>query len=131
LSVFIDSGAFVAALFRSDRHHERFRAVFLEPPRRSFTSMLVLSETYSWFLHKLDEESAREFLEFVDAITGLVVLDVPSAIRRDAKRVLDRFRGSKLTYVVAVSLVLIEKNRIKQVWGTDQDLTFTGASLVP
>lgn len=131
MSVFIDSGAFVAALFRSDRHHEPFRAVFLRPPKKSFTSMLVLSETYSWFLHKLDEEAARSFLAFVEAIPGLVVLDVPSVIRRDAKRVLDRFRGSKLTYVDAVSLVLIEQHKIKQVWGTDQDLTFTGARLVP
>jgi hypothetical protein len=93
--------------------------------------MLVLSETYSWFLHKLDEESAREFLAFTEAFEGLTVLDVPSAIRRDARRVLDRFRGSKLTYVDAVSLAFIEKHRIKQVWGTDNDLTFTGATLLP
>ena len=93
--------------------------------------MLVLSETYSWFLHKLDEESARQFLAFVAAIEGLVVLEVPSALRREVQRVLDRFRGSKLPYVDAVSLVLIEKHRIEQVWGTDQDLTFTGAVLVP
>jgi hypothetical protein len=44
---------------------------------------------------------------------------------------LDRFRGSKLTYVDAVSLALIEKHKVKQVWGTDRDLTFTGANLVP
>lgn len=131
MSVFIDSGAFVAALFRSDRHHAEFRAVFARLPRKTFTSMLVLSETYSWFLHKLDEESARAFLAFVDSIEGLVVLDASAALRRDAKRLLDRFRGSKLTYVDAVSLVLIEKHEINQVWGTDQDLTFTGAALVP
>lgn len=93
--------------------------------------MLVLSETYSWFLHKRDEEAARDFLAFVDAIDGLHILDVPSALQREAKRLLDRFRGSKLTYVDAVSLVLIGRHKIKQVWGTDKDLTFTGASLAP
>ena len=93
--------------------------------------MLVVSETYSWFLHKLDEESAREFLGFVNAIEGLTVLDVPAALQRDAQRILDRFRGSKLTYVDAVSLVLIEKHKLKQVWGTDRDLTFSGAALFP
>lgn len=131
MSVFIDSGAFVAALFRSDRHHQAFRALFLKIPRKCSTSMLVVSETYSWFLHKLDEESAREFLGFVNAIEGLTVLDVPAALQRDAQRILDRFRGSKLTYVDAVSLVLIEKHKLKQVWGTDRDLTFSGAALFP
>lgn len=131
MSVFVDSGAFVAALFRSDRHHRAFRALFLTPPRKYFTSMLVVGETYSWFLHKLDEESAREFLAFVDALKGLVVLDVPAALRRDARRVLDKFRGSKLTYVDAVSLALIDSHRLTEVWGTDSDLTFTGAALRP
>ncbi len=131
MSVFIDSGAFVAALFRSDRHHEAVRGLFARLPRKTFTSMLVLSETYSWFLHKLDEESARQFLAFVNALEGLTVLDAPASLRRDTQRALDRFRGSKLTYVDAVSLVLIEKHEIKQVWGTDRDLAFTGAVLFP
>ena len=93
--------------------------------------MLVLSETYSWFLHKLDEGAAREFLAFVDVLKGLVVFDVPASMRKDAQRTLDRFRGTKLTYVDAVSLALIEKHKIKSVWGTDHDLTFTGARLLP
>lgn len=131
MSVFIDSGAFVAALFRSDRHHEAFRALFLRPPRSCFTSMLVVSETYSWFLHKRDEGSARQFLGFVSAITGLAVLDVPGKLGKEIVRVLDRFRGSKLTYVDAASLVLVQKHKIREVWGVDNDLTFTGARLIP
>lgn len=131
MTVFLDSGGFVAALFRTDRHHERLRSFFAKPPRRSVTSMLVVSETYSWFLHKLDEEAARDFLDFVGAVPGLEVLDVPARLRTETRKVLNRFRGSKLTYVDATSLVLIEKHRIKQVCGTDHDLTFTGAALVP
>jgi len=131
VSVFIDSGAFVAALFRSDRHHAAVRLLFLALPRKSFTSVLVVSETYSWFLHKLDEESARDFLAFVDALRGLVVLDAPASSRRHARRVLAEFRGSKLTYVDAVSLALIDQHRVSEVWGTDRDLTFTGAALRP
>ena len=65
------------------------------------------------------------------ALTGLAVIDVPAALQTEARRMLDRFRGSKLTYVDAVSLALIESRRITEVWGTDQDLTFTGATLRP
>ena len=130
MSVFIDSGAFGAAFFRSDRHHESIRSLFMRLPKRCFTSVLIVSETYSWFLHKMDEESARTFLEFIDTLSPLTVLDAPHSLERDTRRMLDRFRGSKLTYVDACSLALIEKHRIKEVWGTDRDLTFTGATLI-
>lgn len=130
MSVFIDSGAFVAALFRGDHHHARMRGLFARPPRKCLSSVLVVSETYSWFLHKRDEEAARSFLDFVNEIDGLEIVETSASATRDTKRMLDRFRGSKLTYVDAFSLVVIDRHRVKDVWGTDRDLTFTGARLV-
>jgi hypothetical protein len=45
--------------------------------------------------------------------------------------VLDRFRGTKLTYVDAASLGWIEQRKIKTVWSTDHHLGLTGAEILP
>ena len=57
----MDSGAFIAFLDASDRQNGAAVALFESPPPRIVTSALVVSETYSWFLHRLGEEAARRF----------------------------------------------------------------------
>ena len=44
---------------------------------------------------------------------------------------LDRLRGSKLTYVDASSLCFMERHKIKTAWATDRHLGLTGASVMP
>ena len=44
---------------------------------------------------------------------------------------LNRLRGTKLTYVDGSSLVFLELHRIGTVWGTDRHLAATGAEVVP
>ena len=46
-------------------------------------------------------------------------------------KTLDRFRGSKLTYVDASSLTLIDQHDIPQVWSTDRHLALSGAQVLP
>jgi predicted nucleic acid-binding protein len=43
---------FIAVLNRRDRHHEQAMALFAGETPHWFTSRLVWSETYSWFLHR-------------------------------------------------------------------------------
>jgi hypothetical protein len=44
---------------------------------------------------------------------------------------LDRFRGSKLTYVDASSLVHVVRKKTPRVWLTDHHLGLTGAEVSP
>jgi hypothetical protein len=44
---------------------------------------------------------------------------------------LERFRGHRLTYVDASSLVFLARLRVPQVWGTDRDLSLEGARVLP
>ena len=44
---------------------------------------------------------------------------------------LDRFRGSKLTYVDASSPALMSRHRIATVWSTDHHLGLAGAEVLP
>ena len=130
-SVFIDSGAFIAFLDRSDRLHADVVGLFARRPRRWTTSALVLSETYGWFLHRLGEDAARTFRLLIDDLPGLKVLGVDDRHRAAVDAKLEALRGTKLTYVDASSLVWLAGRRIKTVWGTDHHLAVEGARVIP
>lgn len=129
--VFLDSGIFIAALDRSDRWHIEARSLFGGPPVRLVTSVLVVSETHSWFLHRLGEEPARSFQAFLAALPRVELLEATQAHHRAALRMLDHLRGSKLTYVDASSLAFLEAKKLRAVWGTDHHLGLTGATVFP
>jgi predicted nucleic acid-binding protein len=129
--VFLDSGIFIAALNRRDRLHAQAVELFGRAGTRWVTSLLVISESYSWFVHRHGEEAARSLRAFISALTGLTILAVTPDDHERTLRVLDRFRGTKLTYVDAASLFWIEQRKIKTVWSTDHHLGLTGAEILP
>ena len=129
--VFCDSGIFIAFLDGSDRHHEVAANLFGDPPRRWFTSLAVVAETYGWFLHRLGEDSARTFRLALAELPRLRLLALGRDHHAAVERKLERFRGHKLTYVDASSLVFLERAKIREVWGTDFDLAVEGAKVVP
>ena len=130
-AVFLDSGIFIALLNARDQWHEQAKALFgLTKPRWS-TSYLVVSEAYSWFLHRYGEEAARTLSKFIDNLDGLKIFDANLDHHRKVGRMLDRLRGSKLTYVDASSLCFMEGHKIRKVWSTDHHLGLTGADVLP
>ncbi len=129
--VFLDSGIFIALMSRQDRWHDQAVALFTGAVPAWHTSVLVLSETYSWFLHRMGEEQARAFRGLIDNLKGLKILDATQAHHADVARTLDKFRGTKLTYVDASSLVHLEQKKIKTVWSTDHHLGLSGAEVLP
>ena len=46
---------------RSDREHAVAADLFSDPPRRWYSSLAIVSETYGWSLHRLGEDAARTF----------------------------------------------------------------------
>jgi predicted nucleic acid-binding protein len=128
--VFLDSGAFIALLNRSDRWHLDMRDLFSSPVAWA-TSLAVVSETHSWFLHRSGEEAARQFQALLRGMSGLVVHELSLALHNATLRMLDKLRGHKLTYVDASSLVLLEQHKTSQVWGTDHHLSLLGAKVLP
>ena len=130
-SVFLDTGIFVALLNRRDRWHLQAATLFDGERPKWSTSYLVVSEGWSWFLHRMGEEAARTFATLLDHLEGLKIHPITSEQHRDVRRMLDRYRGSKLTYVDASSLSLIAEHKIEQVWSTDHHLGITGVELLP
>jgi predicted nucleic acid-binding protein len=129
--VFVDSGIFIAFLDRSDHYHQAALRLFADPPRRWYTSLAVVSETYGWFLHRLGEDAARTFRLALTDLPRLELLALDAAHHEAVGRMLDRFRGRKLTYVDASSLVFLAERRVREVWGTDHDLALEGARVLP
>jgi predicted nucleic acid-binding protein len=130
-TAFLDSGIFIAFLDRSDRFHAAAVELFSHPPRRCHTSLAVVSETYGWFLHRLGEEAARVFRLAVADFSWLTRHGLDAAHHAAVAEKLERLRGHKLTYVDASALVFLSRLRIREVWGTDRDLSIEGARVVP
>lgn len=129
--VFLDSGIFIAFLNSRDRWHPQAAALFNGPKPRWSTSMLVVSEAYSWFLHRMGEEAARGFRLLLANLPDLTIFDAPASHHREATTVLEKLRGSKLSYVDASSLALMDRHRIRRAWATDRHLSLTGAEVFP
>jgi predicted nucleic acid-binding protein len=130
-AVFLDSGIFIAFLDRSDRFHSAAVELFSNPPRRCHTSLAIISETYGWFLHRLGEEAARTFRVALADFPWLTIQALDAEHHAAVLGKLERLRGHKLTYVDASSLVFLSRLRIREVWGTDRDLSIEGARVVP
>jgi predicted nucleic acid-binding protein len=129
--VFIDSGVFIAYLNKRDRWHQQALYLFQEKNIQPYTSELVISESYSWFLHQAGEEIARQFRLFVKAIPRLKILFSHGDSLDATSAMLDKHRGAKLTYVDAASLVCLDVQKIAIVWSTDYHLSLTGRTIKP
>ena len=129
--VFLDTGIYIALLNKRDRYHPQAVALFGGPKPDWYTSILVWSEAYSWFLHRQGENAARMFRTLASSLEGLVVLGADNSLHDETLQMLDRMRGSRLTYVDASSLALMARQGIRTVWSTDYDLSLTGAEVVP
>ncbi len=130
--VYLDTGIFIALLNRRDRWHVQAKALFGSPERPQWaTSVLVVSEAYSWFLHRMGEEAARTFRSLVSSLEGLKILEATLQHHASVLRMLDRLRGSKLTYVDASSLCFLQEHGIGEAWSTDRHLGLTGVEIQP
>jgi hypothetical protein len=96
-----------------------------------YTSVPVVSETYSWFLHRLGENAARTFRLLLDDLPSLQLLGADRKHALAVNVTLERLRGTKLTWVDGSSLVFLEQRQIKTVWGTDHHLGIEGARVIP
>jgi predicted nucleic acid-binding protein len=130
-SVFLDSGILIAFLNARDRWHDQATVLFTLAKPRWATSFLVISETYSWFLHRHGEEAARSLRALIDNLDALRIFEIDANHHQQVLQMLDRLRGAKLTYVDASSLCFIERHKIRKVWSTDHHLGLTGAEVLP
>ena len=82
-------------------------------------------------MQRLGEEAARTFRLALAEFSWLTLQALDTEHHAAVLRKLELLRGHKLTYVDASSLVFLARLRVREVWGTDRDLSIEGARVVP
>ena len=128
--VFVDSGAFVGFLVRSNPDHGALVRLFSSPPLRMYTSVLVIAETYDW-LRRLTSEGAGAFTQLLRRLPDLEILTADFSHASAVQRKLSAYPDTDLSYLGASSLVFLGQHQILDVWGADPILGLEGARVLP
>ena len=134
--LFIDSAAFIAIHSRHDGPHGPAIDFYRQLPKSTaiMTSVLVVSETYSWLRSRVGYYSASVFLDLIfDAVETRwmeVVYSDPDIDRR-TRQVLRKYRDHELSYTDASSAVIMEMTGIKDVFTFDKHFVILGKRVHP
>lgn len=126
---YVDTSALIAFLDRSDSHHALFKRLFADPPPL-VTSALVIAEGHGWFLRRYDGDRARQFLNFISALTILQVQPFGKEEVIQASGLVRNYADQALTLADAHGLVIMNERRPASCWSTDRHLALTGVPLV-
>jgi len=116
--VFVDTGAFYAAINRKDENHDAAVALFkkaLAEKWRLVTSNFVVAETHALFLGRLGRDLASAWLRSVPAD----VVRVSKGDEEKAKRIVFGYGDKDFSYCDAASFAVIERLRIKEAMAFD------------
>ncbi len=129
LAAYVDTGAFISLLDRSDSYHVLFRHLFSNPPQL-ITSALVIAEGHGWFLKRYDRQRAMQFLAMIEDLTPLTVIAMGAAEITGATQMIRKFSDQDLTLADAAGLYLMAQHKPGVCWSTDFHLGITGVPLV-
>lgn len=128
-SAYVDTGALIAFLDRSDTYHPLFVRHFSDPPPL-LTTPLVIAEGHGWFLKRYDATRALQFMNFIEDLSVMKIVPVGQPELKEASKVLRHFSDQGLTLADAMGLWLMKKQKIGTCWSTDRHLSLTGATLI-
>ncbi|OGQ89622.1 MAG: hypothetical protein A2253_12070 [Deltaproteobacteria bacterium RIFOXYA2_FULL_55_11] len=117
--VFVDTGAFYAAINRNDENHREATAIFnsaTEDGWRLITSNFVVAETHALILARMGRELAVAWLRSIPAN----IIRVSKADEEKAKRIIFGYRDKEFSFCDATSFALIERLRIKEAMAFDR-----------
>lgn len=137
VSLFIDTGAFVALFDESDHHHAEAAQYYRARDAlavQQVTSVSVVGETYTWLRYHRNVAAALRWLHAVDqavADHGLVVLFPDPDVDRDTRQNISRYADQELSYVDAQSLALIQREGVDTIFAFDHHMLLSGRTVMP
>ena len=126
---YVDTSALIAFLDISDSYHPLFKRLFSDPPPL-ISSALVIAEGHGWFLRRYDQRPAIGFLNFVETLDPLQIIEFDEHELFKTSLLTKKFSDQTLTLADAHGLAIIAARRVKSCWSTDWHLGLTGVSLV-
>lgn len=123
--VFVDTGAFYAAINRKDQNHRTAAALFrkaVEEEWRLITSNFVVAETHVLILTRMGRELAAAWLRSIPAS----IVRVSKGDEEKAKRIIFGYRDKEFSYCDATSFALIERLRIRETMAFDSHFSQYG-----
>ena len=73
---YLDTSAIISFLDLSDSYHNLFVQLFSSPPKKVFTTPLVIAEGHGWFLKRFDQHRAKQFMLFIEDCDFIEILNV-------------------------------------------------------
>ncbi len=136
-TLYADTGAFIALLYRRDSDHERVRAHFLAlrtAGDRLITSEPVITETVTRLRYDAGLSRVIEFRAVIErsvAAGALAIRESDPDLRRAAFGVLERYADLTLSYADATGAAIAGEGRVAAVFGLDNDFRVMGFPLEP
>ena len=134
--LFIDTGAFVAIIDKRDSYYNEAWSFYtsLERHNELFTSLMVVSETYTWLRYQAGYHLATRFLDIIDKAekAGYLTILIPnSEMKGKIHAVLKNYHDQNLSYTDAASFVILETMNIQDVFGFDSHFYIINRNLWP
>lgn len=134
--LFIDSGAFIAIMNKKDPFHQEARLFYTSLKRNTnvLTSLLVVSETYTWLRYHANYHLAACFLDIINKAEKAeflkIILPTEDLINK-THAVLKNYNDQDLSYTDATSFVILETMNIQDVFGFDSHFYIISKNLWP
>jgi len=122
--IFIDTGGLIALLDEKDPYHKDSSEFYRSLKKNAllFTTLLVVSETYTWLRYHSSHSTANSFLGIIEKAkkTGYIKVIFPDTnLISKTHAVLHEYKDQELSYTDALSFVILEQYHIEDVFGFD------------
>jgi hypothetical protein len=135
--LFIDSGAFIALIDDHDSQYKKSRSFYKSLTKRTIpliTSLIVISETYTWLRYHVSFDSAVRFLGIIERSekAGFLKIILPDDdMKGKTHAILKKYQDQDLSYADAMSFVILEDMSIDDVFSFDAHFYIVKRTLWP
>lgn len=137
MTIFVDTGGWIALIDRNDSLHTRARNYYAERVAgrdRFLTTNYVVDETATHLRYDAGLRAALTFREALDAAVAgrrLRVAWIDQRLEREGWNLLERYADVPLSLTDAVSAAVARRAKVREVFGFDKDFRALGFDVRP
>ncbi|MBI2940542.1 MAG: PIN domain-containing protein [Chloroflexi bacterium] len=132
--VFVDAGAWIALSDAGDQYHGAAVEAYHDLSRHSptfVTTNLVIAEAYVLIRRAAGHPAAMRFLRALRQSSRLLRIYSDAALEQEAEEVLARYADQDISFVDAVSFVVMRERGITDAFAFDRHFLAAGFVLQP